>query len=100
VGYADAARLAADYIVTTVRDFTLADVELLLTHWHRLVAVGQMGLGETAETYAALQTRQGQHIHALLRPPLSCWQATRGTQIDWLAHDPGQPCVSCGLNAL
>ncbi len=58
VGYTGAARLGEDYRTTTVRDFTLADVERFLIHWHRLVAVGQMGPGDSAETYAADQTRQ------------------------------------------
>lgn len=58
VGYSGAARLGADYVTTTVRDFSLEDVEQFLKHWHRLVAVGQMGPGEDAETYAAGQTAQ------------------------------------------
>ncbi len=36
----------------------MADVERFLSNWHRLVAVGQMGPGSSAETYAAEQTRQ------------------------------------------
>jgi formylglycine-generating enzyme required for sulfatase activity/energy-coupling factor transporter ATP-binding protein EcfA2 len=58
VGYTGAARLGENYATTTVRDFTLADVERFLTHWHRLVAVGQLGPGESAEVYAADQTQQ------------------------------------------
>jgi formylglycine-generating enzyme required for sulfatase activity len=58
VGYAGAARLGEQYAVTTVRDFTLDDVERFLTHWHLLVAIGQMGPGDSAEAYAAEQTRQ------------------------------------------
>ena len=58
VGYTGAARLGENYATTTVRDFTLADVEGFLTHWHRLVAVGQMGPGESAEAFAADQTQQ------------------------------------------
>lgn len=58
VGYTGAARLGEKYATTTVRDFTLADVERFLTHWHRLVAVGQLGPGESAEAYAADQTQQ------------------------------------------
>ena len=58
VGYTGAARLGEQYATTTVRDFTLADVERFLTHWHRLVAVGQLGPGESAEVYAADQTQQ------------------------------------------
>jgi formylglycine-generating enzyme required for sulfatase activity/energy-coupling factor transporter ATP-binding protein EcfA2 len=58
VGYAGTARLGENFATTTVRDFTLADVERFLTHWHRLVAVGQLGPGESAEVYAADQTQQ------------------------------------------
>ncbi len=53
-----AARLGENYATTTVRDFTLADVEQFLTHWHRLVAVGQMGPGASAEPTPRAQTRQ------------------------------------------
>jgi len=58
VGYSEAARLGGDYAVTTVRDFTLADVRQFLRHWHRLVAVGQMGAGESAQIFAESQTEQ------------------------------------------
>ena len=58
VGYAGAARLGEDFATTTIRDFTLADVTQFLTHWHRLVAIGQMGPGDSAEHAAALQTQQ------------------------------------------
>jgi formylglycine-generating enzyme required for sulfatase activity/energy-coupling factor transporter ATP-binding protein EcfA2 len=58
VGYAGAARLGEGFATTTVSDFTLADVAQFLTHWHRLIAVGQMGPGESAEHYAAAQTTQ------------------------------------------
>jgi len=64
VGYTGAARLGEDFATTTIRDFTLADVEQFLTHWHRLVAVGQMGPGESAENFAALQT---QHLMEAIR---------------------------------
>jgi formylglycine-generating enzyme required for sulfatase activity len=57
VGYAGAARLSGDFTTTTIRDFTLADVEQFLSHWHRLVAIGQMGPGDSAEHLAAQQTR-------------------------------------------
>jgi len=57
VGYTGATRLGDDFATTTIRDFTLADVEQFLTHWHRLVAIGQMGPGEAAEHVAAAQTR-------------------------------------------
>jgi predicted NACHT family NTPase len=56
VGYTGAARLGDDFATTTIRDFTLSDVEQFLTHWHRLVAIGQMGPGEAAEHFAAAQT--------------------------------------------
>ncbi len=58
VGYTGAARLGEDYTTTTVRDFTMADVEQFLSNWHLLVAIGQMGPGPSAEAYAADQTRQ------------------------------------------
>jgi formylglycine-generating enzyme required for sulfatase activity/energy-coupling factor transporter ATP-binding protein EcfA2 len=58
VGYSGAARLSGDYVITTVRDFTLEDVRQFLSHWHRLVAVGQMGAVESAKTFAASQTSQ------------------------------------------
>jgi formylglycine-generating enzyme required for sulfatase activity len=58
VGYTGPARLGEEYATTTVRDFTLADVERFLSNWHRLVAIGQMGPGQSAEAYAAEQTRQ------------------------------------------
>ncbi|MGD9100865.1 MAG: hypothetical protein PVF45_10335 [Anaerolineae bacterium] len=58
VGYSGAARLGEEYATTTVRDFTLADVERFLVNWHRLIAVGQLGPGPGAEAYAAGQTRQ------------------------------------------
>jgi formylglycine-generating enzyme required for sulfatase activity/energy-coupling factor transporter ATP-binding protein EcfA2 len=58
VGYSGAARLGEDYVTSTVQDFTLADVAQFLNHWHRLVAVGQMGRGPAADHYAQEQTRQ------------------------------------------
>jgi len=58
VGYIGVARLSEGYATTTIRDFTMADVERFLVNWHRLVAVGQMGPGESAEGYAADQTRR------------------------------------------
>jgi energy-coupling factor transporter ATP-binding protein EcfA2 len=56
VGYAGPARLGGEFTTTTIRDFTLADVEQFLTHWHRLVAIGQMGSGDSAEHFAAQQS--------------------------------------------
>ncbi|MGB8646643.1 MAG: hypothetical protein WCF84_15490, partial [Anaerolineae bacterium] len=67
VGYAGAARLGEEFATTTVQDFTLADVKEFLTHWHRLVAIGQMGPGESAEHFAAEQT--GQLLHAIASNP-------------------------------
>ncbi|RIK35857.1 MAG: hypothetical protein DCC55_29010 [Chloroflexi bacterium] len=58
VGYSGAARLGEGYAVTTVRDFSLADVREFLTQWHRMLAVAQMGGSESAEGYAAAQTQQ------------------------------------------
>ena len=58
VGYTDASQLTEGYVTTTVRDFTLEDISVFLSQWHRLVAIGQMGPGETAEAHAAEQARQ------------------------------------------
>ncbi len=58
VGYTDTSKLAEGYTVATVRDFSLDDVRTFLTQWHRLVAIGHMGPGPSAETHAAEQTRQ------------------------------------------
>jgi energy-coupling factor transporter ATP-binding protein EcfA2 len=53
VGYIDASQLTEGYATTTVRDFAMDDVRMFLMQWHRLVAIGQMGPGETAEAFAA-----------------------------------------------
>jgi formylglycine-generating enzyme required for sulfatase activity/energy-coupling factor transporter ATP-binding protein EcfA2 len=58
VGYTGPACLGEAFTTTTVRDFTMGDVELFLSNWHRMVAIGQLGNCETAESYAASQTRQ------------------------------------------
>lgn len=58
VGYIGAARLGEGFAISTVRDFTLNDVEQFLSRWHQLVAIGQMGPGVSADTYSANQTRQ------------------------------------------
>ncbi len=58
VGYTEASQLSEDFATTTVRDFTMDDVATFLSQWHRLVAIGQMGPGETAEASAANQTRK------------------------------------------
>ena len=39
VGYTGGARLSADYAVTTMRDFTDADIERFARHWNRAVEV-------------------------------------------------------------
>ncbi len=39
MGYTGGARLGADYAVTTVRDFSDADVERFVRHWNRAVEV-------------------------------------------------------------
>jgi formylglycine-generating enzyme required for sulfatase activity/energy-coupling factor transporter ATP-binding protein EcfA2 len=58
VGYTEASQLSEGYATTTVRDFSMTDVESFLSQWHRLVAIGQMGPGATAEAFAESQTRQ------------------------------------------
>ena len=58
VGYTGSARLSENFATTTVQDFNLADVREFLTHWHQLVAIGQMGPGDTADHFAASQTNQ------------------------------------------
>jgi formylglycine-generating enzyme required for sulfatase activity/energy-coupling factor transporter ATP-binding protein EcfA2 len=58
VGYTEASQLGEGYATTTVRDFSLEDVRTFLSQWHRLVAIGQMGPGESAEAHAQKQTRQ------------------------------------------
>jgi hypothetical protein len=58
VGYTDTAKLGESYAITTVRDFTLDDVEQFLNNWHKLIALGQMGDKDTAKVYAAQQTHQ------------------------------------------
>lgn len=46
VGYTGSARLGEGYTVTTVRDFTQADIERFVTYWNRAVEVALAG-GET-----------------------------------------------------
>lgn len=58
VGYTGAARLGEGYVTTTVRDFTDADIAQFLRNWHLAVALGQLGAGESAQTYAENQTQQ------------------------------------------
>ena len=76
VGYTGPARLGEDYVTTTVRDFTLADIERFLANWHRLVAVGQMGPGESAEAYAAEQTRAVAGRHPRPTSASASWPST------------------------
>lgn len=58
VGYTDASQLTEGYATATVRDFTIDDIRAFLSQWHRLVAIGQMGPGESAEASAESQTTQ------------------------------------------
>ena len=58
VGYSGAARLSESYVTTTVRNFTLDDVEQFLINWHKTIALAQVGDEETAKTYAEQQTHQ------------------------------------------
>jgi formylglycine-generating enzyme required for sulfatase activity len=55
VGYAGSTRLGEGYAVTTVRDFTQADIERFVTHWNHAVEVALAG-GETP--YALGQARR------------------------------------------
>ncbi len=55
VGYTGTARLGEEYTVTTVRDFTQADVERFVRYWNRAVEVALAG-GETP--YARQQARR------------------------------------------
>lgn len=57
-GYIGAARLGESYTATTVQDFTRDDIAQFLAHWHQMIAVGQMGEGDSVLGYAAEQTRQ------------------------------------------
>jgi formylglycine-generating enzyme required for sulfatase activity len=77
VGYSGPARLGEAFTVTTVRDFSLAEVERFLSNWHRLLAVGQHGPGAVAERQAAAQTapllqaiRSNERIRELAINPL------------------------------
>jgi formylglycine-generating enzyme required for sulfatase activity len=54
VGYTGGARLGADYMVTTVRDFTQEDIARFVMHWNHAVEVALAG-GETP--YALQQAR-------------------------------------------
>jgi formylglycine-generating enzyme required for sulfatase activity len=65
VGYVGSARLGEGYTVTTVRDFTQADIERFVTHWNRAVEVALAG----GETPYALQEarRQSQALLGAIR---------------------------------
>lgn len=65
LGYTDSARLGEGYAITRVRDFSPDDIRVFLTQWHRLVAVGQLGPGETAEGVAAPQSVPESALDAL-----------------------------------
>ncbi len=55
VGYTGGARLGADYVVTTVRDFTPEDIARFVSHWNHAVEIALAG-GETP--YALRQARR------------------------------------------
>jgi formylglycine-generating enzyme required for sulfatase activity len=61
VGYTGAMRLGESYVVTKVLDFTRDDIARFLGNWHRLIAVAQMGEGESAEIHADKQARRLLH---------------------------------------
>ncbi len=56
VGYTGGARLGADYAVTTVRDFTDADIARFARHWNRAVEIVLAG----AETDYALRKAEAE----------------------------------------
>jgi formylglycine-generating enzyme required for sulfatase activity len=60
VGYTGAARLGADFAVTTVRDFTQADIARFVAHWNRAVEVtlAKLGNAEPPYTYALQQAEK------------------------------------------
>ncbi|MCP4686690.1 MAG: SUMF1/EgtB/PvdO family nonheme iron enzyme [Desulfobacterales bacterium] len=58
VGYIGQAKLGEEFKTTAVRDFSMSDIERFLKSWHRMLAIARMGPGESAETYAAKQTRR------------------------------------------
>ncbi len=68
VGYTDASQLNEGYATTMVRDFTMDDVRVFLTQWHRLVAIGQMGPGG--------QPKRSQRVK-----PANCWTPSRRTTV-------------------
>lgn len=54
-GY-DGSRLQGEFVSSTVRDFSLEDIHLFLTHWHQVAAVSQHGRGEFATRQAQQKT--------------------------------------------
>jgi formylglycine-generating enzyme required for sulfatase activity len=77
-GYDGAARLGEGYNVTTVRDFTLGDVEKFVRYWTRAVEVGLAGastaaVGRRAREQAELllaAIRGSERVRDLARNPL------------------------------
>jgi formylglycine-generating enzyme required for sulfatase activity len=57
VGYDGPVRLAEDFRVATVREFTLADVEEFLTKWHLCLFAAEGGVDAAVLAKAAAQTR-------------------------------------------
>lgn len=55
-GYDGSARLQGEFVTSTVRDFSLEDIHLFLTHWHQVAAVNQHGRGEFATRQAQQKT--------------------------------------------
>ena len=58
VGYVGTARLGEAFVTTTVRDFSLADVERFLNYWHYVVAISDLGVGDAATVRARRQTEE------------------------------------------
>jgi formylglycine-generating enzyme required for sulfatase activity len=64
VGYTGSARLGEGYAVTTVRDFTRADVELFVRHWNRAVEAALAG-GESDYTQQLARKQSDRLLEAL-----------------------------------
>jgi formylglycine-generating enzyme required for sulfatase activity len=64
VGYVGGARLGEDYAVTTVRDFTRADIERFVAHWSRAVEVALAG-GETPFALREAKRQAGVLLQAI-----------------------------------
>ncbi len=58
VGYKGTARLGEGFKITTIRDFSMKDVESFLGNWHLLAEYGKGDAGEEARNRAARQTRR------------------------------------------